>query len=170
MIEIRNLKWPRRHPSVSMGRFLGEDDFGRWLGLQQGDPWRTVDGAHSGVFLSSFVVVVPQDAYWTACFNSADPVVDVDVVLPVKWVDDVLDIVDLELDVLRNADGIVQVRDRDEFARTRADWSMPDDIAAQAESTCELIRDLVERNAEPFGSVGRAWLSRFLADSGSIIG
>ena len=119
------------------GPILGEDEFGRWVGLTKGDPWRAADGTRSGGFLSSFVVVVPQAAYWTACFHPLDPVVDVDIVLPASWVDDVLEIVDLELDVLRRADGRVQVRDQDEFERTRAAWAMPDDIAARAESTCD---------------------------------
>jgi len=158
------MKWPQRHSSVSIGRFLGEDEFGRWVGHTKGDPWQSADGARTGVFLSSFVLAVPWAAYWTACFNADDPVVDVDIVMPVSWVDDVLEIVDLELDVLRNADGRVQVRDRDEFERTRTAWAMPDEIAEQAESSCEQFRRLVERNAEPFGSVGHAWLSRFLVN------
>lgn len=164
-IEVWNFKWPRRQPAVSVACFLGEDQYGRWLGLTAGDLWWTTDRAHSGVFLSSFVVVVPHGTYWTACFNPADPVVDVDVVLPVRWVDDVLEIVDLELDILRTTDGHVSVRDRDEFARVRAAWAMPDDIATRAEATCEHVREMVERRVEPFGAVGGAWLSRFLADA-----
>lgn len=106
-IEIRNMKWPHRHSSVSKGRFLGEDEFGRWVGYTKGDPWQSADGARTGTFLSSFVLVVPRSPYWTACFNADDPVVDVDIVLPVSW---------------------------------------------------------VERGVEPFGSVGHAWLSRFLVN------
>jgi hypothetical protein len=94
-------------------------------------------------------------------------VVDVDIVLPVRWVGDALEEIDLELDVLRSADGRVQVRDRDEFDRVRAAWAMPVDIAAQAEATCERLHALVESGAEPFGEVGRAWLARFIADAGA---
>ena len=75
--------------------------------------------------------------------------------------------VDLELDILRSSGGSVQVRDREEFDRVREAWAMPDDIAAQAAATCEQIRALVEQGAEPFGTVGRAWLSRFLAEAGT---
>lgn len=164
-IEIRNMKWPRQPTSRSIGRFLGEDEFGRWIGFMKDDPWQSGDGARTGVYLSSFVLVVPRVAHWTACFNAADPVVDVDIVMPVSWVDDVVEIVDMELDVLRNADGQVRIRDRDEFERTRAAWAMPNDIAVQIESACEHLRDWVERGVEPFGSAGHAWLSRFLADA-----
>jgi hypothetical protein len=44
---------------------------------------------------------------------------------------------------------------------------MPGDVSAQAVDTCELVRSLVELGAEPFGAVGRAWLSRFLAEAGA---
>jgi hypothetical protein len=42
---------------------------------------------------------------------------------------------------------------------------MPTDVVAQAEQTCEQVRELVERGAEPFGDVARARLSRFLAET-----
>ena len=112
----------------------------------------------------SFVKVVPSGTFWTACFHPVDPVVDVDIVLPVRWVDGAFEEVDLELDILRAADGSVCVRDREEFDRVQVVWAMPDDIAARAEATCAQIRVLVERGAEPFGAVGRTWLSHFLAE------
>ena len=93
--------------------------------------------------------------------------VDVDIVLPVSWAGDILEEVDLELDILRAPDGTVQVRDRDEFERVQAIWPMPTEIVAQAEATCERIRALVESGAEPFGTVGHAWLARFLAEVGA---
>src|SRR5262249_35227062 len=123
------------------------------------------DGAASGVFVASFVKLVPKGTYWTVCFNLADPVVDVDIVLPVRWIDDVLEEVDLELDVLRFTDGTVRVRDREEFDRLREMWAMPEHVAAQAEETCGQVRALVEQGAEPFGEVGHAWLRRFLAEA-----
>jgi predicted RNA-binding protein associated with RNAse of E/G family len=92
-------------------------------------------------------------------------VVDVGIVLPVRWVDGALEEVDLELDVLRSADGAVRVHDRDEIDRVRAAHAMPADVAAQAEETCERVREPVERGAEPFGDVGRTWLARFLAEA-----
>lgn len=164
MIEVRGFKWPRRALGVSMVYELGEDEYGRWLGVAKDDPWRFADNSRSGVFISSFVKVVPSGTFWTACFNKDFPVVDVDIVLPVQWDGDVLEEVDLELDILRAPDGSVQVRDRDEFERVRETWDLPAEIVAQAEATCEQIRALVEQGAEPFGAVGRAWLSRFLAE------
>ncbi len=167
-IEVRGFKWPRRQTAVAVVCLLGEDEFGRWLGVTKGDPWWTADRSRSGVFETSFVKVVPSGTFWTACFHPVDPVVDVDIVLPVRWIDGVLEEVDLELDILRSSDGSVHVRDREEFERVREAWAMPDDIATQAEATFEQIRALVEQGAEPFGTVGRGWLSRFLAGAGTI--
>lgn len=167
-IEVRMFKWPRRPTSIALASFLGEDAFGRWLGVSQGASWWAADGSHSGVFERPLVKLVPSGTFWTACFHPADPVVDVDIVLPVRWVDDVLEEVDLELDVLRAADGRVRVRDQDEFDRVRATWAMPDDVTAQAEATCEQVRLLVEQDAEPFGTIGPAWLARFVSEVGDL--
>ncbi len=165
-IEVRGFKWPRRPTGVAMAYLLGEDAYGRWLGVPKGDPWWSADGSRSGVFETSLVKVVPAGTFWTACFYPVDPVVDVDIVLPVRWVDDVLEEVDLELDILRSAGGSVHVRDRDEFERVREAWAMPSDVVSQVEATCERVRALVERGAEPFGDVGRAWLDRFMREVG----
>jgi uncharacterized protein len=165
VIEVRVFKWPHRPTGVTLARLLGEDAFGQWLGVARGDLWWAADRSHAGVFERSLVKVVPSGTFWTACFHPVDPVVDVDIVLPVRWVDGVLEEVDLELDILRSDDGRVRVRDQEAFERVRKAWAMPDDIAAQAETTCEQVRVLVEQGAEPFGQVGQAWLSRFMADA-----
>ena len=166
-IEVHGFKWPRRPTDVAMTSLLGEDAFGCWIGVRGGDPWWAADGSRSGVFEAPLVKLVPSGTFWTVCFHPVDPVVDVDIVLPVRWIDDVLEEVDLELDILRSSGGSVHLRDREEFDRVREAWAMPDDIAAQAETTCEQIRALVEQGAEPFGTVGRAWLSLFLAEAGT---
>jgi hypothetical protein len=163
-IEVRGFKWPRRPTGMAISRLLGDDMFGRWLGVTRGDPWWAADRSRSGVFVESFVKLVPSGTFWTACFNSADPIVDVDIVMPVCWAGNVLEEIDLELDILRSADGSVHVRDQDEFERVRAGWDMPLDIATQAETTCAQIRVLVEQGAEPFNSIGHRWLARFLAE------
>jgi hypothetical protein len=163
-IEVRGFKWPERPTGVAVASLLGEDAFGRWLGITRGDPWWAADRSRSGVFEFSFVKLVPSGTFWTVCFHPVEPAVDVDIVLPVRWAGDVLEEVDLEVDILRTADGTVHVRDQDDFERVRKAWSMPDDIIAQVEATTEQIKALVEQHAEPFGEVGRGWLARWLAE------
>ena len=84
-----------------------------------------------------------------------------------RWVDDALEEVDLELDILRSADGSVRVRDREEFDRVREAWAMPGNVVVQAKDTCERVHALVKLSVEPFGAVGRTWLSHFLAEAGA---
>jgi hypothetical protein len=166
LVEVRLFKWPRWATNVAVTRLLGEDQHGRWLGVARGEPWWSADHLRSGVFEASLVKLVPSDTFWTACFHPADPVVDVDIVLPVQWHGQVLEEVDLELDVLRTAAGHVSVRDQEAFDAVRVVWDMPPEIAAQAEATCEHIRALVEQHTEPFGTVGRLWLERFITEFG----
>jgi hypothetical protein len=166
VIEVRGFKWPRRPTAIAWARLLGEDENGRWLGVAEGAPWWESDGSGAGTFVAPLVKLVPRGTYWSACFQPIEPVVDVDVVLPVAWLGDVLEEVDLELDVVRTTDGVVRVRDREEFERVRAAWPMPAEIVARAEEACERLRGMVERREEPFGEVGRAWLERFMAEEG----
>jgi hypothetical protein len=165
-IEVRSFKWPRRPTSVTVAQFLGEDRFGRWLDVAGGDPWWFADRSRTGVFEAPLVKVVPSGAYWTACFHPTDPVVDVDIVLPVSWANDVLEEVDLELDVLRLADGSVHVRNQESFDHVRMAWRMPSSIAKEAQATCERVRALVKQNSEPFGTVGQKRLADFIAETG----
>src|SRR5438105_4391684 len=87
VVEVRSFKWPRRPTSFAVVQVLGEDEFGRWLGVAAGAPWWWPDRSPGGVFLAPLVKLVPDGTFWTACFHPADPVVDVDVVLPVRCVD-----------------------------------------------------------------------------------
>jgi uncharacterized protein len=165
-IEIRGFKWPNRPTSVAVASLLGDDIFGEWLGIARGDSWWSADRTRTGLFDHSFVKLVPGQTFWTVCFHTMDPLIDVDIVLPVRRYDGVIEEVDLELDVLRTADGRVCVRDQDIFDQMRSDGTLPDDVAAKAQATCEEIRLRVESGSEPFGKVGETWLSQFVRDSG----
>lgn len=165
VIEVRGFKWPDRPTSTAVACILGEDAFGQWLGFARGDQWRTADGKRSGVFETSFVKLVPRGTFWTACFMPVDPIVDVDIVLPVRRVGDALEEVDLELDIVCCGDGSVSIRDREEFVRVQEAYGMPADVRAQAEETCERLYSLVMQGAEPFGDVGRMWLAHFMAEA-----
>jgi hypothetical protein len=114
------------------------------------------------VFAHSFVKLVPAGTFWTACFHPHDPVVDVDIVLPVRWRGATLEEVDLELDILRTADGQVVIRDQAAFAQVIAQWPMPAPLSQAADRTCRQIAAAVTHQTEPFGAVGAAWLAAFL--------
>jgi hypothetical protein len=162
-IEVRIQRWPGRPTHATRVHRLGEDRYGVWLGVRVGAPWWARDGSRAGVHRRTIVKVVPRGAYWTACFALADPVVDVDIVLPARWRGAIVEETDLELDVLRAADGRVWVRDADEFARLCADFALPDALAERALATCADLRARLTAHTEPFGTVGPGWLARFLA-------
>jgi len=168
MIEVRGFKWPHRPASVALCSFLGEDDFGRWLGVTKGSSWWTADRSNAGVFTHSFVKLVPNNTFWSACFHPIGLAVDVDIILPVHWSGNILEEVDLELDILRSHDGDVWVRDQDTFERIRTEWAMPNEIVVEAQDTCNHIRSLVEQATEPFGNIGLLWLSHFLATTTTV--
>jgi len=163
-IEVRTFKWPHRATNATRACLLGEDAHGRWLGVRTGDPWWALDDSRSGTFIGPVVKVVPIGSYWSACFYPGDPAVDVDIVLPARWDGAILAETDLELDVLRAADGRVWVRDEDAFADIRTHQALPDTIVARALTACADVRARLAVHAEPFGAVGPAWLARFLAD------
>lgn len=167
-IEVRGFKWPRRPTGITRATLLGADTYGRWIGVKKGDPWWSAEGSHNGTFIGSLVKVVPHDSFWTACFYPGDPVIDVDIVLPVRWDGDVLEEIDLELDILRSAAGEVWVRDREEFKRVCEEGALPETIVARALATCEEVRARVTAGTEPFGAVGQQWLTRFMARTGMI--
>lgn len=162
MIEVRGFKWPHRPTSIASASFLGEDQFGHWLGVTKGDPWWAADHSSSGTFLHSFVKLVPRNTFWSVCFHPGDLVVDVDIILPVNWIGNILEEVDLELDVLRSRNGKVWIRDQNKFEQLQTHWGIPLEIATQATETCNYIRSLVEQSSEPFGTIGISRLTYFL--------
>jgi uncharacterized protein len=161
VIEIRGFKWQRRRASVALAYLIGEDSCGKWTGIAKGNPWLHLDGSRSGIFEMSFIKLFPVNTYWTACFGFGNHDIDVDISLPVQWVDNAVEEVDLELDILRTADGLVYGRDEEAFNEIRD--SMPPDIVAQAEKTFAQIHRQIEQKIEPFGEAGFAWLRRFLS-------
>ena len=161
-VEVRLFKWPYRPRSVAQAYLIDEDIFGKWIGVAKGNLRSSADGSTQGVFDHSFIKLFPHNTYWTACFGFADHPIDVDISLPAKWSESTVEEVDLELDVIRTSDGLVYIRDEDEFQQVVQTFSMPDDIAQQAEQTCLDIRFQIEKRQEPFGEVGLTKLAQFL--------
>lgn len=160
-IEVRIYKWPSRPTNITQAYLIGEDAFGKWVGVAKGDPWWAANGTQSGVFLEPLVKVFPVNTFWTACFYPGDTSIDVDISFPVRWVDDSVEEIDLELDVLCSASGEITVRDRDKFQQIRDEYGLPAEIARHAEDACRDICGMIERRDEPFGEIGFAWLDRF---------
>jgi uncharacterized protein len=140
-------------------RRLAEDDLGTWLGVTAGT--RSVYHGRPSVERIPFVLLVPHDAWWTGMFNPPPRTSEVycDITSPAQWNGDRVDLVDLDLDVVRRrATGRVELRDEDEFAVHRAQFGYPDELVGRAEAAAEWLYEALGDGTEPFASAYRKWL------------
>lgn len=151
------------HETVEVGR----DEHGVWLGMAVGarfrkgtEPWRANPVAG--------VLCVPHRGWWCLLHNGPEhPIRDyVDICTPPVWDGDRVEMVDLDLDVVRTTDGATRVVDRDEFREHTVRLGYPPAWVEAAERTASEIRDRLAADAPPFGAVATAWRERFLADGG----
>ncbi len=145
---------------------LGSDAHGIWLATAEGVPVASRSGGWTTRF--PYVMVVPQEAWWTATFCRAPgPEIYCDVGMPAQWSPDgtALRLVDLDLDVVRLEGADPHVEDEDEFAEHRRLLAYPDDLVTEALRTCTWLQTATRRDAatEPFSTTYRHWLAR--ADS-----
>ncbi|HEX6682250.1 MAG TPA: DUF402 domain-containing protein [Candidatus Limnocylindrales bacterium] len=144
-------------------RWLGEDEHGRWVGMDPGGTMRKGDGppvpiphANIGLF--------PHTGWWTAWFNGEPERVEVycDITTPAQWPSpDEVTMIDLDLDVCRmRADGSVHLLDEDEFAEHQRLYGYPQNVVREAEKAAESLRAVLASRAEPFADVCRSWFDR----------
>jgi protein associated with RNAse G/E len=82
----------------------------------------------------------------------------VDITTPPVWDGRTLRAVDLDLDVVREAEGRLYVDDEDEFAEHRVAFGYPDDVAAGAEQSCARVRAALAAGHPPYDGSHRPWL------------
>ncbi len=137
---------------------LGEDDWGIWLGATP-ETWYRNDPDKAFAAPRPMVQLIVPGAWWTYLHNDrgTHPWY-VDIVTPPTIEDTTITMVDLDLDVIRNADGTVYVDDEDEFAEHRVTLGYPERWIDQARVTAARIALRLEGPGEPFGSVTEHWL------------
>lgn len=159
-VTVQYFKYPDilhwRHELVH----LGEDEHGVWLGgargtvVQRGD-----EPPREG---RNMVQLIPPDLWWAAIFN--DPTtpgmeVYVDVTTIPVWVTpDRVEMVDLDLDVVRRSDGTVYVDDEDEFEEHRVSLGYPPAMVDMARTVAARLAIALERRDAPFGQTATPWL------------
>lgn len=162
MITVQFFKYPDRlHWRHEMIR-LGEDEHGVWLGASAGALVQR--GSEPPIELRRpFVQLIPAASYWSLIYNGADhkyPIY-IDIATPATWVNDHrVEMVDIDLDVVRRHDGSVAVLDEDEFLEHRNLYGYPDWLVDRARTTAAELVLKVEAQAEPFGLVPDRWLQR----------
>lgn len=159
MVTVQYYKYPRslhwRHDLVR----LGEDAHGVWLGaptgtvIQRGEePSITMDRA--------FVQLVPSDRWWTAIFNASFRVdTYVDITTAAVWSEpDRVEMIDLDLDVVRLADGTIDVLDEDEFEDHRLRLEYPPRMVDSARAAAARVTIDLEKRTPPFDGSAGPWL------------
>jgi len=143
--------------------YLGEDEYGVWVGTGPGNTMRKGDRppvpiphANIGLF--------PRSGWWTAWFNGEPERVEVycDITTPAVWPSaGEVTMVDLDLDVCRlRADGSVHLLDEDEFEAHQRLYGYPGEVMTEATRAAESLRQALAGGAEPFSEVYRSWFAR----------
>jgi uncharacterized protein len=153
-------KWPERlHWQFTMRR-LGEDEHGVWLSVP---PGTVVRRGHepSRVLETGFVSLVPIGSWWEAEFYPNHPrhEVYVNIGTPCEWHGDVVRQIDLDLDVVRNLDGSVELLDTDEFEDHQIRFRYPRELIDGAQRAADEVTAMLQRRAEPFGVAAERWLA-----------
>lgn len=144
------------------GRWLGEDEWGVWTAVPAGSPrWKGTEirtpTAADAVFCA------PRGGWWHLHYNGIRTGLShfVDIVTPVVWVSDGrYEMIDLDLDVVRRQDGVVEIEDEDEFAEHQHLYGYTPTMIETASLVAATVRDELTSGAEPFFAVADAWLGR----------
>ena len=143
---------------------LGRDAQGLWLGVTGGTPV-----ARPGLEFAAhgdFVVLVPDDAWWVATFNTApggknhDIEVYVDITTPTTVNQGEAFTLDLDLDVIKRTTGVVEIDDEDEFEAHTRDFAYPARLVTAAREAADAVRSMIENGEAPFDGSHRAWLAK----------
>ena len=163
LVDIDFRKWGDRPHYRLQGERLGHDDAGVWLAVRAGSSYT---GPVSGVYENDYLIVVPDEAWWVAAWAFSQQIeLYVDVATPALWPsDDHVVTIDLDLDVIRFADGTVVLDDEDEFDEHRVLYSYPDDVVARAEATATKLLDAVRDRRDPFRVAPARWVEALARD------
>jgi predicted RNA-binding protein associated with RNAse of E/G family len=152
-------KWGGRPHWEFDASFLGSDEHGDWVGIPAGT-FMVRPGA-TFVTETAQAGLVPRDRGWLATFHAPGyhVVTYVDMTSVPTWDGSVVRAVDLDLDVVKTAEGEVFVDDEDEFAEHRVALGYPADVVALAEGARDEVLAAMRAGTEPFGAHSERWLA-----------
>ncbi|MGQ0434172.1 MAG: DUF402 domain-containing protein [Microthrixaceae bacterium] len=112
----------------------------------------------------NFLTLVPPGEQWWVCtWMWGNPTIDielyVDIVHPPAWTSDsCLQVVDLDLDVIRYLDGRVILNDEDEFAEHSVSLSYPVSVSTSARAAATDLFAAVAEQRPPFAARPDRWV------------
>lgn len=158
VVEVRFHKWwGELHWNFTL-QLLGEDEHGVWLACRPGTPMYKGED-HQVDSDGGWVKVVPRTASWTAIWQSPGNEVDIylDVIDHPRWSDEAVDMVDLDLDVVRRRNGEVEIHDEDEFTDHATRYGYPQHVIDRARTTTTEMVIALQNRGEPFNTAGPTW-------------
>ena len=161
-VTVQYLKYPDtihwRHEMIR----LGTDEHGTWLGGPAGTiVQRGLEPAQA--WPDPFVQLIPSRASWSLIYNgdAARDRVYVDITSPACWMGEHrVEMLDLDLDVVLTQDGVVEVRDREEFELHIKELRYPSQLVARARSTVDEVKEALASGREPFAAAPRPWFQQ----------
>ncbi len=166
-VRVGFTKWGGSQHWTSSPTWLGEDEFGWWLGDPAGTAWVRGDGRTFSTPTRD-VLLVPRGRGHTVMFYEQHPTLDyrlyVDITSVPMWTPDGgLTAHDLDLDVVEHWDGRVEVLDEDEFAEHRVRYGYPAEVAEQALAECVRVADELAAGAAHFSPrLADGWRAQFI--------
>ena len=163
-VTVQYLKYPDTiHWRHEMTR-LGRDEYGTWLGGPAGTiVQRGLEPAQA--WQDPFVQLIPPTEWWSLIYNG-DTTKDriyVDITTPACWTGKHrVEMLDLDLDVVLTQDGVVEVRDREEFELHIKELRYPDELIARALATVDEVKEALASAREPFATAPRPWFQQVL--------
>lgn len=138
---------------------LGQDDWGTWLSLPRGaSRWKGHEERSPN--LHHGVVCVPHEEWWLLLYNPTHPQIShfIDINTPGTWSENRVELIDLDLDVVVNVDGSVEIDDEDEFLLHQTELEYPEALIQSARATADHVFGQVTAGGEPYFATAAAWL------------
>lgn len=143
-------------------QWLGEDEWGDWIAVPTGTKrWKGEIPVRPS--RADAVFCLPRRGWWHLHYNGSATESShfVDIVTPPVWVSsNRYEMIDLDLDVVRNQDGSVGVEDEDEFEIHQVKYAYSEEMIAGAVAETARIVEMLQTRQEPFFDVADAWLAR----------
>ncbi len=143
------------------GFIVGDDEYGTWVSSPAGSRrWR--GEVEFDPLPHPAVMCAPHDGWWHLYYNgsggrSMTHFVDI-TTQPVRVGIGRIEMVDLDLDVVRRLDGGVEIVDEDEFLLHQVRYGYPPEIIRRAREEADRIYGAVIAREEPFFEVAESWL------------
>jgi hypothetical protein len=139
---------------------LGEDEYGRWIGLPEGSKrWKGEEPVRPAG--EDSVLCAPHQGWWHLHYGGPGRQYThfVDIVTPPRWVSpDRYEMIDLDLDVVVHRDGTIEIADEDEFEIHQIRYGYSPEMIERALAETDWVVDALRRHAEPFFEVADSWL------------